>query len=482
MAQNLQQLIDGEWVPGDGPERSSLNPARPDVPVATYTACSESQTNQAIEIAASAGEPWGSRTIIDRALVLRKAADILHERSGAIAALLTAEEGKTTAESIGELAASVETLHYHAAQARSPQGVTYASSSADELIRTVRRPLGTLGVITPWNFPVMIPVWKIAPALLHGNCVVWKPASDTPAVAAALAEVFVDAGVPAGVLSLLLGPGAIGSAIVENENIAAVTFTGSVPVGRQIAVAATARGAKVQTELGGHSAAIVCPGVDPQAAAESVIAGAMGSTGQKCTATRRIIAVGDSHGPLVEAMKEIVMGLAVGDGADKSTRIGPLVSEKSAKEVGDALSLAGQEGAEVLAQTHVDQSAPAYFAPTLLSGDPKHTISREEVFGPISTVLRVDSVDEAIHLANDTDFGLTAAIFSNDERTIRRCVDRVEAGLIKINGPTTGSEIHVPFGGLKGSSFPAPREQNAESAADFFTWSKSAYLRTIGRP
>jgi acyl-CoA reductase-like NAD-dependent aldehyde dehydrogenase len=335
-----------------------------------------------------------------------------------------------------------------------------------------------VAAITPWNFPLQIPAWKLAPALLWGNTVVWKPASDTVAVAVAFAEVLIEAGIPAGVLNMILGPGVIGAELVGRHEVSGITFTGSVPVGRFIQAAAVPRGAKVQMELGGHNAAIVMPDADPTQAAAVLVASAMGSTGQKCTATRRIIAVGDSYDDLVTELAAVVKALNVGDGRDPVTEIGPLVSVQAAKEVTSAIEQALAEGAELLARASAPVGDGAFLPPTLLAGITGLTICQEEVFGPVATVLRAVDLDEAIDIANGTPFGLTAAVFTNDEQTVRRCIRDLEAGLVKVNAPNTGSELHAPFGGLKDSSFPAPREQNAASSAEFFTWSKTAYVRT----
>ncbi len=475
----LTHLIGGEWVEGDSDagDVQSTNPAHLSHPVATYRQAGLGLLGRSIEAAEDAQPAWAALGLIARGRILRRAADILERRSDEVARLMTVEEGKTLPESRGEVDAAVETLYYHAASARTAQGATFASGHPDELIRTFRVPVGVVAVITPWNFPIQIPVWKIAPALLWGNSVVWKPASETPAVSVLLAEVFQEAGIPPGVLNLILAPGSIGGALVESERVAAITFTGSVPVGRSIAKAAVERGAKVQLEMGGHNAAIVLPDVDPAIAAESLVFGAMGSTGQKCTATRRIIAVGGMYDALIPELTSRIEALRLGDGLDEGVNIGPLISEAAKADVESSVATALSEGAVVLARSEIGDLSGAYFAPTLLAGTPDLTIANEEVFGPVTVVLAARDLDEAITIANATSFGLTSTVFSSDEDSVRRCVVEINAGIVKANAPTTGSELHVPFGGLKDSSFPAPREQNSDSSADFFTWSKAAYIR-----
>lgn len=475
----LRHLVDGEWVDGEGEEVTSFDPAHPDQVVAAYRPAEEALLDRAVAAATAAQPDWDQMGLVQRGLVLRRAAELLRDRTEELAWLMTREEGKTLPESRGEVGAAVETLYYHAGRARASDGVTYPSGHPDEVIRTVRRPLGVVAAITPWNFPLQIPAWKIAPALMCGNAVVWKPASDTVALAVAFAEVLVEAGLPAGVLNLLLAPGSLGATLVGREEIAGVTFTGSVPVGRSIQAAVVPRGGKVQMELGGHNAAIVLPDVDPAEAAASLVAGAMGSTGQKCTATRRIIAVGEAYDALVPELESRVKALVVGDGRDDGVDVGPLVSPKARQQVESAVEQAVAAGARVLARADDPASSDGgYFAPTLLAGTPDLSICREEVFGPVTTLLRATDLSDAIRIANGTSFGLTSAVFTCDERAVRQCLAELDAGLVKVNAPTTGSELHAPFGGLKDSSFPAPREQNGDTSAEFFTWSKTVYLRT----
>lgn len=475
----LRHLVDGRWVDGSGGSASSIDPAHPDEAVATYQTAGAEQLDEAVRAAEAARRSWRELGLIQRGRILRRAAELMAERSEDIAMLMTREHGKTLPESRGEVAGSVETLHYHASRARASDGATYPSGHPDEVVRTVRRPLGVVAAITPWNFPLQIPVWKLAPALLLGNTVVWKPASDAPAVAAAFAEVLSEAGVPAGVVNLVLGPGKLGSDLVGRDEVAGVTFTGSDTVGQLIRQAVVPRGAKLQMELGGHNAAIVLPDVDPAEAADVLVGAVVGATGQKCTATRRIIAVGAAYDDLLPELAKRFEALRVGDGRDSDAQVGPVINERARAEIDDAIAQALSEGAEVVARSSGRLPDSGHFvAPTVLAGTPELTICREEVFGPVVTLLRADDLDEATAIANDTRYGLTAALFTTDERAVRQGLADLDAGLIKVNSPNTGSELHAPFGGLKGSTFPAPREQNGDSSAEFFTWSKTAYLRT----
>lgn len=475
----LQHLINGQWVAGGGESATSINPAKPDAVVARYVQADDADLDGALQAARSAAKDWDRLGVLARGAILRRAAAITAERAEDLAALMTREQGKILADARAEIGGTIETLYYHAGAARRPTGVTYPATNSDEFVRSVRRPVGVVGVITPWNFPLQIPAWKIAPALMWGNTIVWKPASDTPALAVAFAQILVDAGVPAGVLNVVLGPGSLGARLVADARVDAVTFTGSVGVGHQIRDAVVGRGGRLQMELGGHNPAIVMPDADVSAAATFIAAAAMGSTGQKCTATRRVIAVGDVYDRLRPELITRVEALRVGPGDAEGVDIGPLVSPRARDEVVGAVQAAIEEGATVLAQAQLPASDGCYVAPTLLEGDDSLAISREEVFGPVTLLMKVPDLDAAIALANATDFGLTASVFTRDETVVRRCLDEVEAGLIKINGPSTGSEVHAPFGGLKQSSFPAPREQGSDAVAEFYSVLKTAYLRAV---
>jgi len=474
-------LVGGAWSEGSGPTQQSLNPASPADLVAEFSTSTPDDIDRAILHASNAQKHWDALGLIRRGQILRDVADLLADRRESLAALMTREQGKTLGESLGEIDGSVETIRYHAAAARSPLGKTYPSSVAGEVISTLRQPLGVVAVITPWNFPTQIPAWKIAPALLWGNTVVWKPASDIPAISHAFAEVFHDAGVPAGALNMLLASGSVAQTLVDSPHLGGITFTGSVPVGAIIARSAASRGVKIQLELGGHNAAIVMPDVDPGFAASQLVVGAMSGTGQKCTATRRIITVGDIHQPFVDALRGHVEALVVGDGNNQTTTTGPVISAASRDEIHSAIDDALRQGGVLIAQASVPEGEGFFVAPTVIEGGMDIRTCKEEVFGPVTTVMRASNLEEAIAIANSTEFGLTASIFSASDADIAIATEGLQAGLIKINAPNTGSELHVPFGGLKASTFPGPREQNAESVQDFFTVTKSVYRRVAPR-
>ncbi len=468
-------LIGGEWIASGPSMTTSINPARPDEPVGEHPVGDGSTAAAAVSAAVDAQQAWRDVGFRRRAEILERAAVLFEERADELALIGTREEGKLLAEMRGEAVLSAETCRYQAAVIKMPTERIYPSAKPGETIRTLRAPLGVVGVVTPWNFPILIPVWKIAPALAAGNTVVWKTASNTPLVSVAMAQIFVDAGVPAGALNLILGPGSMGGAMIEDPRVDGVTFTGSVPVGFDIRDKVTARNGRVQLELGGHNPAIVFDDADLDIAVPMVVAGAMGSTGQKCTATRRVIAHGAIYDELVERMATAVTDLKVGDGQDASAAIGPIVAPRARAEIAEGLEKAVAQGAEVVATAETPDTSECYFAPTLLTGTVDLDIWREEVFGPVSTVVKVDSDEEAFALANDTDFGLSASVFTTDMWRVDRAVNHLEAGIVKINAPTTGSELHVPFGGEKASSGHAPREQG-DTAHDFFTRTRSIYI------
>lgn len=472
-----EHLIDGQWVSGHGEPTRSLNPARPEELVAEFTAGDRADIAAGVAAAVTAQPGWEALGIIARGIILRNVAALMDERREELAALMTREQGKTLPESLVEVDGTVETIRYHAAKSRDSFGRTFPSSVPGEHIETVRQALGVVAVITPWNFPTQIPAWKIAPALLWGNTVVWKPAGEIPAISEAFARVLADAGVPAGVFNMILTSGPVAQNLVDDRRIAGITFTGSVGVGRLIAASASTRGVKVQLELGGHNAAIVMPDVDPAFAASQLVVGAMSGTGQKCTATRRIITVGNIREPFLQHFRGAVESLVVGDGAQAGVTTGPVISEKAKAEIDSAIADSLAAGGRVVAQAAVPEGSGFFVAPTVLEGTMDIRTCKEEVFGPITTMLHADTLTEAINLANATEFGLTASIFSTNDADIAQATAGLQAGLIKINAPNTGSELHVPFGGLKESTFPGPREQNAENVAEFFTVTKSVYRR-----
>jgi acyl-CoA reductase-like NAD-dependent aldehyde dehydrogenase len=408
--------------------------------------------------------------------VLRHAADLVDERADAIGRDLAREEGKTLPEAVGETRRAAAILRYYAGQTLEPDGETYPSHSPLTFLYARREPLGVVLAITPWNFPIAIPAWKIAPAIAFGNTVVWKPAEIVPLTSTHFATALSDAGLPDGVLNLVLGRGSVvGDTLVGHERVDAVTFTGSNPVGRALQLKATEAGKKVQLELGGKNPAVVLADADLELAAEQVARGAFLSAGQKCTATSRVIV----ERPVLEELGERVAALArswpLGDPLAETTKIGPLSSQSQLDTVSGYLDLAEREAARVLAGGGRPNGSGYFVEPTVLADLPANSrVVREEIFGPVAVLLPASSYEEAVALANDTPFGLTAALFTRDLSKALRFAREIRAGVVKVNQESAGLEFQVPFGGMRGSSS-GSREQG-KVARDFFTQWKTVYI------
>ncbi|HKJ56459.1 MAG TPA: aldehyde dehydrogenase family protein [Nitriliruptoraceae bacterium] len=470
------QWIAGTWVdPGD--DRESTNPAEPVDVVARFGIASADHVDAAVSAASTAARSWHRLGGVERGRILHRVADELSARTDELADLLVREEGKTRSEAVGELERGMDTLHYNAARALAPTGESFDSADRGRVVQTRRVPVGVVAVITPWNFPVAIPIWKLAPALAHGNTVVWKPSELVPAISVLLTEVIAGAGVPNGVVNTLVGDQSTGTHLVAHADVAAITFTGSVPTGQAILAAAGPRGARIQLELGGHNPALVFGDADLDRAATDIVAGAMGSTGQKCTATRRVLVASAVHDDLRDRILARAGALRIGPGSDPATDLGPVVSADSRDRILRAVEVAVDQGATALTPTgRPDQAGDGWFVrPTVLAGQPDLDICREEVFGPVTTLLPFDDDDEAFRLANATPYGLSAAVHTRSAARVRRALEEVDAGLVTVNGPTTGADLHVPFGGVKASSGPGGREMG-EAAREFFTETRTAYL------
>lgn len=471
------QWIDGAWLDA-GADAVSLDPADPTHEVARFALATDDHVDAAVAAAQSAARTWREVGGVGRARVLRSAARLLAARGDDLARLLVTEEGKTLNEAHGEVDRAIDTLHYNAGRALASVGETFDAASPGTVVRTHRVPVGVVAAITPWNFPVAIPTWKLAPALVHGNTVVWKPSELVPATSVLLAEVLAEAGLPPGVLNVLVGDGAAGARLVAHDQVDAITFTGSVPTGRAVLASAGPRGARIQLELGGHNPALVFDDADLDRAADDIVAGAMHSTGQKCTATRRVLVAEAVHDQLRDRIVSRTRDLRVGPGSDPSTDLGPVVSADARDRVVAAVEHALAQGARAL--TPVDPPAGLgggwFVGPTVLSA-PTHDldICHEEVFGPVTTIVPVPDDDTAFGLANATRYGLSAAIHTCSAARVRRATAEVDAGMLTVNGPTTGAELHVPFGGVKDSTGPGPREMG-ESAREFFTDTRTVHL------
>lgn len=482
-ARSLRHLIAGEWRTGDGDELVDVNPARPHETVAAGRLAQDRDLDQAVDAARDAFPRWAATPHHLRARVLDRAADILDAHAEPWGEELSWEEGKTRAEGIGEVRRAAEILRYYASEASRPAGEVFASPRPGEQIHVIHRPVGVIAVVTPFNFPIAIPAWKIAPALSYGNTVVWKPASLVPLLAVRLAEALVEAGLPEGVLSLLIGDGALGGRLVEHPGVDAVTFTGSTSVGRSLIAACGRLARPVQTEMGGKNAAVVLADADLELAAGEVLAGAFRSAGQKCTATSRLVVEEPVADEFLALLTKRASALRVGDPLEAGTDMGPVVSLKARDEIQRAVDAgAARAGVHLLTGGRPyddDRMTGAFLPPTVveLAGD--DPLWREELFGPVLCVRRARDIREAFTLANDSDYGLSAAVFTDDLRAVAAATDQVDVGALHINSETAGADPHVPFGGAKQSAY-GPKEQG-RVAREFFTRTKTVYVRPSER-
>jgi alpha-ketoglutaric semialdehyde dehydrogenase len=478
--QNYGNYIAGEWRPAaSGETMENRNPANRDEVVGLFASSGNDDVDAAIAAAEEAYRSWRFSSPMTRAGILHKAANILESRIPEVGRELTREEGKTLKEGIGETTRAVQILRYFAGEAQQPSGEHYPSVSPHTLLYTTREPLGVVAVVTPWNFPIAIPAWKIAPALAFGNTVVFKPASLTPLTAVRLVEALDEAGLPAGVLNLVTGSAAnVGDPLVRDPRVVAITFTGSNETGAELRRSAAERGAKLQLELGGKNPAIVLADADLEHALGQVVAGAMMSTGQKCTATSRAIVDRRIIDRFTEMLADRIGGLKVGDPLDAETQIGPLIDDRAAERLAGEVDSAKQAGAELVVggeRLGSGLERGAFLAPTLFADvDPESRLGQDELFGPVLGVIPVDSMEEAMAVANQVKFGLSASIFTRDLGRALMFAREIEAGVVHVNSETAGAEPQVPFGGMKGSSSYS-REQG-KSAREFFTQVKTVYI------
>jgi acyl-CoA reductase-like NAD-dependent aldehyde dehydrogenase len=471
--QQVRHLIGGEWVGEPSLERR--NPADEGDLVAATAQGTADDARRAVQEAQEAQPAWAAMPAPARGAILDRASQVLASRADAVARDLTREEGKTFGEARGEVQRAIDVLRYYGGEGWRLFGTTIPSNTADTMVYTRREPVGVAAVITPWNFPIAIPAWKAAPALIAGNAVVLKPAELTSLTAQHLAAALVEAGLPAGVLNVVHGQGAeVGRTLVEDERVAAVSFTGSTTVGSEIHRAVSARMGRVQLEMGGKNPIIVTEDADLARASGVVAASAFSVTGQACTAASRVIAPSTIAEELLEHLAKEAAAFQPGNGLDDGVRMGPVVSEQQRDQNLRYLGIASDEGGE-LALGSADADGQ-FMGPVIVRGVRRtHTIAREEVFGPVLGLLEVDDFDEAIDVANDVPYGLAAGLCTNDLTKTQRFAERIQAGVVKVNRPTVGLDLNVPFGGTKASSTATFREQGPV-ATDFYTWEKTIYV------
>jgi aldehyde dehydrogenase (NAD+) len=477
--QAFKNLINGQWVEASsGATFENRNPAKTDEVIGTFPSATREDTQRAIDAARAALPKWASMPAPSRGAILDKASQIIAGRMDEMAAVLTREEGKTLAEAKGEAIRARDLLRYYGGEGWRIKGDLLPGLVDSEMLFTRREPLGVIGIITPWNFPLAIPAWKIAPALAYGNTVVFKPASFAPHIGLMLAEILVEAGLPQGVLNYVTGSGReVGDVIVNSPHINGLSFTGSYDVGTRIYAQAIKNLTRVQLEMGGKNPTIVLNDAKIDLAVDLAVKGGFGLTGQACTATSRVIVEEGIANEFVGALAEAARKLKVGDGLDSTTQMGPVVSQDQLETDLNYIKIGQQEGARLVAGGDIARAGGFYVQPTVFDQvDPQMRIAQEEIFGPVISVIRARDVDDAIEKANGIGFGLSAGIVTNDLHKALTFAERIEAGVVKINEPTTGLALHVPFGGFKHSSANTFKEQG-QSAIEFYTRVKTVYLK-----
>ncbi|HZR45023.1 MAG TPA: aldehyde dehydrogenase family protein [Ktedonobacteraceae bacterium] len=480
----LAHFVAGEWLtPRDEEWNADVNPSDERQVLAQVPQGSADVVKQAGQAAHDAFAVWRKKTGTERAEVLYRAASVLAEQRQELGTLVAQEVGKPVGEAVQEVDRGAMILRYFAGEAVHPLGQVIPAQKAGSLQFSMRQPLGPVGIISPWNFPVAIPLWKMAPALAYGNTVVWKPAEVASLTATRLAEVFAKAGLPGGVLNLVLGKGsAIGNALVSNEAVRAISFTGSNSVGMGIAEIASRRNIKYQLEMGGKNAAIVLADADISQAAKLIAAGAMRYAGQKCTATSRAVVLADVSGHFVDQLKTEINALPVAPATDARSAVGPLITKDALEKVNHYAEIGAQSGQVVLGgkrPTHEQLKNGYFFEPTVvINVAPDAAIAQEEIFGPVLVIEQARSIEEAIAIANNTQYGLSVSLFTRDINAMLEYIQDIDCGMVRVNGDTTGVDPHAPFGGMRSSSSHS-REQGT-AAIEFFTETKTVQINAAG--
>jgi aldehyde dehydrogenase (NAD+) len=479
MPKPKKNYVNGEWIVSETGETVDVrNPANPSEVVATYQRSSDEDAAEAVEAAVAAQNEWANTPGPERGSVLREAGTALKERKDELTEMLVREEGKAWPEAAGEVQRAIDIFHYFSTKAADLGGTVKESSGRGTKLYTREEPVGVAALVTPWNYPIAIPAWKLAPALAAGNTAVLKPATLAPGVALAIAEALDEAGLPNGVCNVVTGPGsAVGTEIIQNEGTDAVSFTGSSHVGEMVYEQATDEGKRVQTEMGGKNPTLVAASADPAEAAEIVATGGFGTTGQSCTACSRAIVHEDVYDDFVAELVDCAESVDIGPGLEHE--MGPQVNQDELDTTLEYINVAQSEGATLAAGGDVPEGEgveEGYFVEPTVFTDVENDmrIAQEEVFGPVVAVIEVSDFETGVDVTNDVHYGLSASVVTNDHTEANRFVDEAEAGVVKVNEKTTGLELHVPFGGFKRSSSETWREQG-DAGLDFYTIEKTIY-------
>lgn len=482
MVDKVLNYIGGQWVEAKSGETfETLNPATRDV-LAHVAKSNADDVKAAVAAAKAAYQKWRLMPAPRRGEILFKVAQVLTERKEALARLMTQDMGKVLSEARGDVQEAIDMAYYMGGEGRRMLGYTAPVEMPNKFGMAIRDSVGVVGLITPWNFPVAVPSWKMLPALIAGNTVVWKPSEDSPAVSAAFVKVFEDAGLPAGVLNLVQGFGAAGAALVDHPDVRVISFTGSTETGLHVYTNAARYGKKVALEMGGKNAIIVLDDANLDLAVDAITWSAYGTTGQRCTATSRLIVQKGIKPKLIERLVAKAETLKVGDGLDEAVQMGPLVNQGALDKVSSYIRVAESEGVAVLigGSPATDAGNGFFFQPTLLDNvKAGMRVEQEEIFGPVLSIVEVESLDEAIQVNNGVAYGLSSSIFTENVNAAFRAIRDLSTGIVYINHGTTGAEIQFPFGGTRGTG--NGMREAGQSALDSFTEWKSVYVDFSGR-
>jgi acyl-CoA reductase-like NAD-dependent aldehyde dehydrogenase len=486
MANQYKNHINGSWTSAiDGKTFENRNPANWDEIIGIFPDSNQKDVDEAVRSAAAAFDTWRLKPAPERGAILKRVGDLLSEHKLEIARLMTREMGKVLAETLGDVQEGIDTAYYAAAESRRLFGHTVPSELPNKFNMSIRLPIGVAGVITPWNFPMAIPTWKIFPALVCGNTVVFKPASDVPATASKLVEILLEAGIPPNVINLVHGSGKnVGTPIIQHPDINLITFTGSSAVGKIISSQSGKDLKRVSLELGGKNAQIVMEDANLELALDGVLWGAFGTTGQRCTATSRLILHQKIHDHFMEMLLDRSKQLVLGDGLSPKTEVGPLVNEAQRDTVHRYVQIGIEEGAKLDTGGEPAKGGELdkgwFYKPTIFSKvDPEMRIAKEEIFGPVLSVLRVSDFQQAITVLNNTEYGLSSSIYTQDVNNAFKAIRDIQCGITYINGPTIGAEAHMPFGGMKNTG--NGHREGGWSVYDFFSETKVAYIDYSGK-
>jgi aldehyde dehydrogenase (NAD+) len=484
MPDTFENYVNGDWREASSRQTfENRNPAAPSDLIGHFPDSGPADIDEAAEAAQDALSDWSRTPAPSRGKILRVAGDLLAERKEDIARSMTREMGKPFFETKGDVQEAIDTAYYAASETRRLFGTTVPSELPDKMNMAMRRPLGVCGIITAWNFPVAVPSWKILPALTAGNTILFKPSEDAPHSGLRFVQTLIDAGIPDGVINVVHGADEAGTALVEHPEVDAIGFTGSHKVGTSIAETCGRLNKPVSLEMGGKNPMIVMDDADLNLALEGAIWGAFGTTGQRCTATSRLICHEEVHDRFVDMIQDEAETLVLGDGNDEGTDVGPLINQAAVEEVAHYVEVGEEEGATLEmggSPTTVEGLDGHFFEPTLFTDvTPNMTIAQEEIFGPVLSVFKVSSYEEAIDIANNTKFGLSSSIYTEDVQKSFRAMRDLEAGITYINGPTIGAEAHMPFGGVKGTG--NGTRDGGYAAFEFWTEHKTIYIDYSGQ-